>query len=414
MFTLPELPTHDRLIAQEWVCAVAIENNQIEVTDNNILVGISYATKSGLTEFDYELNYGTGKTAYLNMDGTKNWGDGTTDTAYSHTYADYGKYTVTCDGTQVISTKASDYFGLTANPSGDGFDYTCVGIRVGNNVTRVGDITIAGNVRHITIPNSVTLLQSDMFEVCTVAKIATFVIANGVTTISGSIGGADHIIINNNVTTFTSGLSWNDETVLPNSVISLKNITLDGRKLRLPSSLQTIGDIKANYIDEIDLPSTLTSVGRLNLASVRSLTLPNSITAFVGIPETNYLIKEFAFPINMGSYNFNNNTFKLAGVEKIILPENATSITGTSTSLNRVKEIVYPKNIVSAHCPSTRSGIILHNFSKSITIPEFNSNLFTNPLNKVVVPDVLYDQWIATSGWSNYASQIFKASEVNL
>jgi hypothetical protein len=29
----------------------------------------------------------------------------------------------------------------------------------------------------------------------------------------------------------------------------------------------------------------------------------------------------------------------------------------------------------------------------------------------IVVPDALYDEWVATTGWKNYAPKIVKASE---
>ena len=53
-------------------------------------------------------------------------------------------------------------------------------------------------------------------------------------------------------------------------------------------------------------------------------------------------------------------------------------------------------------------------FSKATAVPALsNVNAFqnTNSTFKIVVPDALYDQWIAASNWSNFASQIVKASE---
>ena len=53
-------------------------------------------------------------------------------------------------------------------------------------------------------------------------------------------------------------------------------------------------------------------------------------------------------------------------------------------------------------------------FSKATAVPSLsNVNAFsnTNSTFQIVVPDALYDQWIATDNWSSYASQIVKASE---
>ena len=98
--TLPAGPTnHPKLVFQEWASCDTITNNTVTVTDHDILVGAVYTTASGTNEFDIKLNEESGKTVKFNMTGTKNWGDGTSDTLNTHTYADYGEYTITCDGT---------------------------------------------------------------------------------------------------------------------------------------------------------------------------------------------------------------------------------------------------------------------------------------------------------------------------
>jgi hypothetical protein len=46
-------------------------------------------------------------------------------------------------------------------------------------------------------------------------------------------------------------------------------------------------------------------------------------------------------------------------------------------------------------------------------VPTLSSNVFSNIASdcKIIVPDALYDEWIAASNWSTYASYIIKASE---
>ena len=103
--TLPAGPTnHPKLVFQEWASCDTITNNTVTVTDHDILVGAVYTTASGTNEFDIKLNEESGKTVKFNMTGTKNWGDGTSDTLNTHTYADYGEYTITCDGTTLNQT----------------------------------------------------------------------------------------------------------------------------------------------------------------------------------------------------------------------------------------------------------------------------------------------------------------------
>ena len=93
---MPENPTHTGLTAQGWNWDLT--DAKTYVTDYGILdVGQVYTTASGLSEFDIELNAVTGLSVTLNMNGTKNWGDGTSDTTTSHTYANAGKYTISCN-----------------------------------------------------------------------------------------------------------------------------------------------------------------------------------------------------------------------------------------------------------------------------------------------------------------------------
>ena len=112
---MPENPTHTGLVAQGWNWDLA--DAKTHVTDYDELdIGQVYTTASGLSEFDIELNAITGLSVTLNMNGTKNWGDGTTDTNTSHTYANAGKYTISCDGTQGISlTDNNGLFGQTSS-----------------------------------------------------------------------------------------------------------------------------------------------------------------------------------------------------------------------------------------------------------------------------------------------------------
>ena len=35
-----------------------------------------------------------------------------------------------------------------------------------------------------------------------------------------------------------------------------------------------------------------------------------------------------------------------------------------------------------------------------------------NKITKIIVPDSLYDEWIAATNWSTYANYIYKASDV--
>ena len=63
-----------------------------------------------------------------------------------------------------------------------------------------------------------------------------------------------------------------------------------------------------------------------------------------------------------------------------------------------------------SHCRS----LVMIDFSKATAVPNLsNVNAFndTNSTFRIVVPDALYDQWVAANNWSQFASQIVKASD---
>ena len=114
-FTLPSQPSHTGLVFQSWSSPVTITNNTVTVTNSDITIGATYTTASGLSEFDITLTTGTGLSVTLNMDGTKDWGDGTSDTSTIHTYVSTGDYTITCDGSTMNTSKSSGLFGQSSD-----------------------------------------------------------------------------------------------------------------------------------------------------------------------------------------------------------------------------------------------------------------------------------------------------------
>lgn len=384
VFTLPEFPTHDRLVAQEWACAVPITNNQIEVTDSDILVGIVYTTKSGLSEFDYVLNPLTGLTATLNMAGTKDWGDGTVNTEYTHTYANYGKYTVTCDGSQAVSVYADDEEPLVDTYSSG---YSCVGIRLGNRVVKFGDVYYVVNVAHCTIPNTVTSLGGDTGVVTNCPSVQTLVIPSSVVNISGGMSGAKNIILSYGVQGFSS-IDHVGDLILPASLTTIGTLTCNST--HIPDSVTSINKLSVN--DEyLTLPSNLSSLNEISGTQIKYLELPNSLSGMSPI-------------ITCGN------------VEQVVLSDNIITVrVQTFRKCYKLSKIVYPKNVEEVITTFPTNNVsVTNDFSKCVSVPILSGELFINPHSIAMVPDELYDQWIANDGWSAYASQIYKASEVTL
>lgn len=158
-YTLPTPPSnHSRLTFQEWSSNAEITNNTVTVTDTDILIGPIYTTTSGLSEFDIELNKNTGLDVTFNMVGNKNWGDGTSDASTTHTYADYGSYTITCDGTTI----PQNCFGQSSSS----INYYVVAIYLSNSVTRLEQYCLQYlyGLTEISVSNSINYISFNAFQ----------------------------------------------------------------------------------------------------------------------------------------------------------------------------------------------------------------------------------------------------------
>ena len=199
-FTLPSNPSHSGLVFQSWSSPVTITNNTVTVTDSDITIGATYTTASGLSEFDITLTAVTGLSVTLNMDGTKNWGDGTSDTSTTHTYASEGNYTITCDGTTMTTSSSS---GIMGQSSSNNARYILTSARMAN-VTSIGGYAFAYcySLASITIPSGVTSIGGYAFAYC--CSLTLIIIPSSVTSIESSAFNSCHSIIEYDFSSHTS------------------------------------------------------------------------------------------------------------------------------------------------------------------------------------------------------------------
>lgn len=317
-FTLPTTPDHDRLVFQEWSSPVAITDNQITVENSDITIGAIYTTASGLSEFDIALTPVTGLVVTLNIDGTKDWGDGTSDTATTHTYSNYGDYTITCDGSTMTASDEGGIFGQTSSTTAR---YICRNIRFGNNITTISSYALFWclSLSSIVLPNNITSIDTNSIAYCR----------------------------------------------------SLANIVL-------PTSVTKVNDYCFYYcysLANIVLPSNITSIGRYSFTNCYSLTnimLPNNITS-------------------IGSNAF----YYCYSLTNMRMPKSLSSI--------------------KSNAFYTCSSVTKYDFSQKTTVVSLSATDAFSGINgicKIIVPDNLYDTWIAATNWSTYANYIYKASEV--
>ena len=146
--------------------------------------------------------------------------------------------------------------------------------------------------------------------------------------------------------------------VMPNSVTSIGNSALYG----------------CSFLSSVVIPKTVTSIGSTvfrGCSSLSSVVMPNSVTS-------------------IGSEVF----YMCYTLSSVVIPKTVTSI-GNNTFSNCY-------------------GMAFYDFSNHTSVPTLsNTNAFTNiPSDcKIIVPDNLYNTWIAATNWSTYASYIIKKTD---
>lgn len=338
VINLPTAPTHEKLVFQEWSASVSVSDNKVTIANNDIMVGAVYTTASGQNEFDITLTKVTGLSVTLRMDGTKDWGDGTSDTSMSHTYTSYGDYTIKCNGTDM---NISSSYGLFGQKS-DLVNYYCTEIRF-STVTNIRDYAL---------------------QYC--YSLTNVVMSKGITRIG------DHVL---------------------QHCYSLTNIII---------------------------PSSITKIGSYEFYSCYSLTnvvIPYSVTSIYGNTfQYCYSLKSIVIPNGTTSVGYMfTSCYSLTSV---VIPDSVTSISGEAfTYCYSLTRVVIPGGVTSLsgsafyYCYS----ITKYDFSQCTAVPTLSSkNVFynINAICKIIVPDSLYDEWIAAENWSTYANYIYKASEV--
>lgn len=358
-FDLPSAPSHEGLVFQEWSASQEIIDNKITIADNNVMVGAVYTTASGQNEFDITLTKVTGLAVTLNMDGTKDWGDGTSDTNTTHTYTAYGDYTIKCNGTTMTTSNDSGLFGQSSSAT----NYYCTAARFATvAIIKEAAFRYCYSLTTVVLSNGIKSIYYYAFASC--RSLTSIVIPRGVTSIGQVVFGwcysLTNVILTKNATTMDSRAF--------HYCYSLTNMAIPIRT--------RIGSEVFNYcysLTNVVIPKN-TSIGVNAFSNCFSLT--NVIFA--------------GSSITMGQEAFAS----CYSLTNIVIP-NITNI----------------EPYVFQYCFS----LTKYDFSQCSAVPTLsNKNAFSgiNKIAKIIVPDSLYDEWIVATNWSTYADYIYKASEV--
>jgi hypothetical protein len=311
---------------------------------------------------------------------TVDWGDGTTPDVLTGTSTSAVKYTPTHDyaepGDYVITLSADGEMGFY----GDSSDYAAILVHssradmknrlyqtaiqkaeIGNGVTSIGNYAFSycQSLTSVVIPNSVTSIGIYAFIYC--YSLASVVIPNSVT----SIG--------NNAFYNCYSLA---SAVIQDGVTSI--------------------DYNAFYncysLASVVIPNSVTSIGYSAFSSCYSLA---RVVIQDGVTSIDYSAFSDCYSlasvvIQDGVTSISNNIFKnCRSLASVVIPNSVTSI----------------GNNAFGFC----YGVRFYDFTNHTAVPTLaNTNAFSSISSdcEIRVPAALYDEWIAATNWTTYASQI--------
>ena len=379
--SMPDNPTHTGLTSQGWNWTLADAQDYVEEY-GACNIGQMYVTDDGATRIYIHLEDGRLE-PYLgfavNGTATVDWGDNTTSTvkgtsAYTvistqHTYASAGDYVIKIipNESATISFAGTGYTTqiLWNNKSGSetsnyAYNNAIQKIELGDKIIRLGQRAFGScySLSSVTMPSGLTNLLSPTFEKCYSLVSAT--IPSGATNVSFY------------------------------NCYSLANAAI-------PNSATSAVFTDCYSLTSVAIPSGVTyfSGSFARCYSLSNLIIPNTATTISGICTYCYSLSSINIP--SGITNITNSTFGYCySLSSINIPSSVTNI--------------------AANAFQNCCSMAYYDFTSHTTIPTLANKSAFNGIPsdcKIVVPDSLYEEWVAATNWNNYASKIIKESEWN-
>lgn len=362
-FTLPDAPSHERLVFEQWVSPAEIVDNTVTVGNSPITIGATYHTASGATEIDITLTAGTGLSisfrSYLTGKSSIDWGDGTVDNNLSHTYTDYGDYTIKIYGMTAIANGSSGNTGggiLMINSK-------VTAIYIASGVTSIGNYAFDKfySLSYITFPNTVTSFGTYVFEYCYALRL--FISPAKLTEVSTrcffNCSSLSETVFNYTLKYISSYAFY----ICP----GLSSIVFP----------QNLGSIYSYAFAECAGIHSIWVTGR-ELATIDTY-------AFNKCYSLSSVYIKSSYQISIGNYAFQHCT----GLARCVIRNSVRTIGSYAFSGNYSLRILDLTSCKSIPTLSSANGIPVNNDSLQI-----------------LVPASLYDTWIAATNWSARAKYI--------
>ena len=153
--------------------------------------------------------------------------------------------------------------------------------------------------------------------------------------------------------------------------------------------------------------------------SLSSVVISNSVTYIDGYA--------FRYCYSLSSVVIPNSVTHIDGsafqscmsLSSVVIPNSVVYLGGYAfNACYSLSSVVIPNRVtkISSRAFQSCSSVAYFDFRQHTSVPTLsNTSAFTSIASdcKIVVPDALYDEWIAATNWSTYASNIVKASEFN-
>lgn len=188
---------------------------------------------------------------------------------------------------------------------------------------------------------------------------------------------------------------------------ALKHITM-------PNTVQSCADYCFSNncsMTSLCLPKSITSLNKYmtGLYSLKSLILPIGYTSTQSsFLSSAYSLQRLSVPSTFQSVNGGWESWK--SLTRVHISEGAKNV-GSFYQAENLYSVKIPSSLLSVPAFSQCSNLSLIDISAATSVIPASSSFSLPSACKVVVPDALYDEWIAATKWSGIASKIIKKSD---